>query len=339
MPGISKERVIAALNRDHADRAPTFEWLIDDRVIEAMMPGAGQFDFCERYMDAIAVEVDYEREDLGGGRFRNEWGIIQGTTEEAHPYPIDGSVHNRAELEVFTPPAADKPGRFASLESVLERYGEEKAVVLHLNDIWSLPSRMMPFDDFITALIDDPEFITDLVKMTVDAQIKLAERAAALGCRFLFTGDDVAYNSGPMISPAMFKRLFGAELKRVFGAYKDLGFYIMKHSDGDMMPLMDMYVDTAMDLFDPIDPVAGMDLAYMKEHYGDRIALKGNVNCATTLVSGTVDETIAETRRCLEIGMPGGGYVCSSSNSIHSSVNPVNYKAMLDTIEEYGRYI
>jgi uroporphyrinogen decarboxylase len=97
-------------------------------------------------------------------------------------------------------------------------------------------------------------------------------------------------------------------------------------------------MDTEMDLFDPIDPIAGMELSYMKEHYGDLIALKGNVNCATTLVSGTVDDTIAETRRCLDIAMPGGGYVCSSSNSIHSSVNPVNYKAMLDTIEEYGRY-
>jgi uroporphyrinogen decarboxylase len=338
MTGISKERVIAALNLDHADRVPTFEWLIDDKVIDAIMPGAGQLDFCERYFDGIVVEIDYDKEDLGEGKFRNEWGIIQGSTGEAHPYPIDGSVHNREELEAFTPPSANKPGRFEHLEKVLEKYGDDKAVIIHLNDVWSLPSRMMPFDDFIMMLMDAPDFIMDLVKMTVDAQIKIAEGAANLGCRFVFTGDDVAYNSGPMISPNMFNNMFGSELKRVFAAYKDLGFYILKHSDGDMMPLIDLYMDTAMDLFDPIDPIAGMDLAYMKEHYGGRIALKGNVNCATTLVSGTVDETIAETRKCLEIGMPGGGYICSSSNSIHSSVNPDNYKAMLDTIEEYGRY-
>jgi uroporphyrinogen decarboxylase len=338
MSGISKERILAALNHDYVDRVPTFEWLIDEKTISALMPGAGILDFCERYTDAIAVEIDYEKEDLGDGQFRNEWGIIQKFTGEAHPFPIDGSVHNREELEAFTPPSPDKPGRYSYLEKVLEKYGDDKAVIIHMNDVWSLPSRMMPFDDFIMKIALEPDLIRDLVKMTVDAQIKIAEGAAKRGCRFLYTGDDVAYNSGPMISPAMFKDIFAPELKRIFAAYKDLGFYVLKHSDGNMLPLMDIYMDTEMDLFDPIDPIAGMELAYMKEHYGDKIALKGNVNCATTLVYGSVDDTVAETKKCLETGMPGGGYICSSSNTIHSSVKPGNYKAMLETIYEYGKY-
>jgi hypothetical protein len=36
--------------------------------------------------------------------------------------------------------------------------------------------------------------------------------------------------------------------------------------------------------------------------------------------------------------MPGGGYICSSSNSIHASVNPENYRVMMETIRQYGRY-
>jgi uroporphyrinogen decarboxylase len=333
-----KERVLAALNHKCADRVPTFEWLIDETVIDALMPGADYYTFSERYMDGICTDLNYDKEDIGEGQTRNEWGIIQVSTGESHPFPIDGAVHNREELEAFEPPSPDKPGRYATLEKLIEKYGDEKAVVLHMNDVWSLPSRMMKFEDFMMMLVIDADFVADLVKMTVDAQILLAEGAAKRGVEFLYTGDDVAYNSGPMLSPDMFRELFLPELKRIFGAYRDLGFRVMKHTDGNIMPLVDMYLDAKIELLDPIDPVAGMDLAYMKSNYGDKIALKGNVNCATTLVYGSTDDTIAETRRCLDIGMPGGGYIISSSNTIHSSVKPENFKAMLETVEEYGRY-
>jgi uroporphyrinogen decarboxylase len=105
-----------------------------------------------------------------------------------------------------------------------------------------------------------------------------------------------------------------------------------------MMPLLDYYKDAGMHLFDPVDPQAGMDLAEIKAKYGRDFALKGNVNCATTLVKGSIDDVVRETKRCLEIGKPGGGYIISSSNTIHSSVNPENYRVMLDTIFENGNY-
>jgi uroporphyrinogen decarboxylase len=45
-----------------------------------------------------------------------------------------------------------------------------------------------------------------------------------------------------------------------------------------------------------------------------------------------------DVKSCLRIGAPGYGYILSSSNSIHSSVKPENYKAMLDTFRRYRDY-
>ena len=81
-----------------------------------------------------------------------------------------------------------------------------------------------------------------------------------------------------------------------------------------------------------------MDLAEVKAKYGDRVALKGNVDCAHLLSFGTVEEVKAATIRALEQGMPGGGYILSSSNSIHSAVKPENYAAMVETVKEIGLY-
>lgn len=338
MSGISKQRVIAALEREHLDRVPYFEWVVDKTIIESLMPGADALTFSNTHMDAIMVDFNYDVTDIGNNRKQNEWGIIYEYSAEAHGYPIDGTVHNMSELEAYTPPSPDKPGRYDDIEHALDKYGDDKAVILHMNDIWSIPSRMMPFDEYLMQIIEEPEFIVELVRMTVDAQILLAEQAVKRGIQFVYTGDDIAYKTGPMISPGVFQEMFFPELKRIIGAYRDFGFYVLKHCDGNVLPFMDMFIEAGFHLFDPVDPTAGMDLAYMKSTYGDKIAFKGNVNCATTLVSGTVDETVAETKRCLEIGMPGGGYVISSSNSIHSSVNPENYRAMLETIDKYGVY-
>jgi uroporphyrinogen decarboxylase len=113
----------------------------------------------------------------------------------------------------------------------------------------------------------------------------------------------------------------------------------IKHTDGNIMPIIDMIIDSNIDCLDPIDPLAGMDLKLIKKTYGDKIALKGNVDCAHTLTFKSVEETVEETKQCLEIGMVGGRYIISSSNTIHSEVKPENYHAMIETIKAFGVYV
>jgi uroporphyrinogen decarboxylase len=335
----SLERVTAALKREALDKVPHFEWLIDKLVVNALMPGGHSFEeFSAAFTDAVCLDINYSSEDLGDGTFKDEWGMIKKYTKESHSFPVEGPIHNMEELEAYTPPDPYKEGRYKTLKEMLEKYGKEKAVILHMNDIWSIPSRLMAYEDFLCNIMDEPEFIKALVKMTVDVQILMAQEVAKTGCKFIYTGDDVADSNGPTISPSTFEEIFYPELKRIIGAYKDLGFFVLKHCDGYLMPLLDFYLNAGIDLLDPIDPIAGMDLKHIKDTYGSRIAIKGNVNCATTLVFGTVDETVAETKYCLDVAKGTTGYVCSSSNPIHSSVNPANYKAMLEVIDEYGRY-
>jgi len=99
-----------------------------------------------------------------------------------------------------------------------------------------------------------------------------------------------------------------------------------------------MIIDSGIDCLDPIDPVAGMNLGEIKRKYGERICIKGNVDCANTLTLHGVEETIGETKKCIETAGPGGGYILSSSNTIHASVKPENYTAMLDTWKKYRNY-
>jgi uroporphyrinogen decarboxylase len=196
----------------------------------------------------------------------------------------------------------------------------------------------MGYAEMLTACVKQPDLVVAIVEKGVDHSIKIAEMAAELGADLAFSGDDIADSRTTLISPKMWEDLFAPHLRRLVNALHSFGLCHWKHSDGNIMPVIDSLVDAGIDGIDPIDPLGGMDLALVKQQYGDRVAIKGNVDCARLLVDGTEEAVVGAVKECIRIAGPGGGYVCSSSNSIHDGVNPKLYKAMVDAIHTYCVY-
>ena len=335
----STERVLAALRREEPDRIPHFEWIIDHHVRHAICPGSTTEDFTLRMgLDAILTGADYEKTPIGPGLVRHEWGMVMQDSGEEHGVAVEHPIATMDDLRAYTPPDPHAPGRYDSLERVVERYKGKLAIGVHLNDVFSIPRYLAGFETLMMAFAMEPEFIVRLVDISVDTNIELAREVAKRGADFVFTGDDYASADGPFMSPAMFREYLYPGLKRVMAAFRELGLPVIKHSDGDIRPLLDMILDCDIDCLDPIDPMGGMDMGEMKHKYGDRIALKGNVNCAHTLALGTEQEVVEETIAVIRDAGEGGGLIVSSSNSIHSSVKPGNYLAMWNTIRAYGKY-
>ena len=336
----SEERILRVLQRQEPDRVPHFEWLVDRRVRNALCPGCKSPDDFALQMgyDAIIVDPIYKKEKVGTNRWRSEWGFITQDTPEEHGVEVESPIKSMADFERYTPPDPHEPSRFASVEKAVHKYKGHKAVIVHLNDVFSLPRYLMSMQELLMAILAEPELVKALVEMSVTVNLELAKEVAARGATIVYTGDDYAYGKGPLMSPKHFREFFYPGLCRVVRGFKELGLYVIKHTDGNLWSIIDMIIDSGIDCLDPIEPLAGMDLGEVKAKYGHRVALKGNVDCAQLLTFGTPDETIEATKVALRQGMPGGGYILSSSNSIHSAVKPENYMAMLHTLHEFGRY-
>ena len=327
------------LRREEPDRIPHFEWIIDRKLRDAICPGAGMEEFTVRMgLDAVLIGPDYRSEQVAPHRFRNEWGTILEYSEEEYGFPVDGPIKTRADFERYTPPDPYAPGRYATLERMVQRYKGKLAIGMHLNDVLSVPRNLMGFESLMEAFVADPELVQGLVELSVNLNLKLAKEAAQRGADFIWTGDDYASTERPFISPRMFREMLYPSLKRVVGGFKELGLPMVKHTDGKITPLLDMIIDSGIDCLDPIDPLAGLDIGQMKQQYGHRIALKGNVDCAHTLTNGTERQVVEETRSVIRKAAAGGGLIISSSNSIHSGVKPGNYLAMWNAIRTYGTY-
>ena len=333
-----RERVIKALRREEPDRVPTFEWIINPGIMEKLTGQTDEIEFIQTMdIDGIAVATNMKKEKVDDRHYRDEWGITRVSYDE-YPTPVASTIKDEADLKSLTVPDPHAGYRFDDFKRAMGEIGDERAVIIRLRDVFSQPRDLMGFQEFMIGFYTQPRLVQQLMEISVDYNTHLAKRARELGAEIVVVGDDIANNSGLLLSPQMYRTLVLPHFRRLITNFKELGLYIIKHTDGNIMDVVEDLIDSGIDCLDPIDPLGGMDLEHMKKTYGKRVCLKGNVDCVSTLVNKGVDDVIRETRDCIRKAAPGGGYIISSSNSIHAGINPANYKAFLDAVKEYGVY-
>jgi uroporphyrinogen decarboxylase len=149
---------------------------------------------------------------------------------------------------------------------------------------------------------------------------------------------DYCFNANPFFSPGIFADLIAPVLAKTINACREMGFYTIKHTDGNIMPIVDIIVECKPDGLHSLDPQGGVDLKYMGEKYGDKVALCGNVNCGL-LQTGTEEEVVADVKRSLREGMAqGAGYIFCTSNCVYTGMPLERYELMMKIWRKYGVY-
>ena len=158
------------------------------------------------------------------------------------------------------------------------------------------------------------------------------------GAEAVLVADDFAYKTGPFISPKHWTEIVYPELRRVVENFHKRGVPVLIHSDGNITSLLHGIVKAGIDAVQPLEPTAGMRLREVKREYGDKICLIGNIDVAYTLASGTIEEVVEEVKTAIKDAAYGGGYILGSGHTIHDSVSPQNFVAMIKATKKYGKY-
>ena len=341
----SLERVEAALRREQPDRVPLFECVIDEGVMDALLPGCDYFQFNDwiGLDNASQNRSSWSREnvdfiDEAKGIFRDKWGVIRAFGPESTPVPLEGPIKRPEDLKTYEPPDPTADDVLGHLPEVIARYKGKKAVSAICRDSFFNPAFLRGMSQFLIDMIERPNFVHELIEVALSYDIPAMVRAVEAGADVIVFGDDYADKNSTLMSPKHFREFVLPGLKRCVDAAHDAGAFVVKHTDGNIMGVLDMIVETGIDALNPLEPPAGMDIGLIKRKYGDRIALIGNIDCGYLLSQAPVEEVRQVTRQTIEIASPGGGYMLSSSNSIHSSVRPENLLAMVETLRECGGY-
>ena len=334
------ERILAALRRQQPDRIPTFEWFIDAAVGQALTGSKALFDIVERLdIDGINIRADYAKRFDDDVHFTDEWGIKKKLTSDALPGVMGSPIPDILEQQNYRFPDPAAPGRFATVEAALKRFGGDKAIVLNLRDGFSDMRDLLGYEQALMSMILEPQAFADLLDRVVDYNVELARIASErYGLKIVATTDDIANRGGLLFSPESYMELMAPRFKRVIQGYKSLGYLCVKHCDGLIDDVIDFWVECGIDCIDPVDPDAGYRMADFKQKYGNRICLKGNIDCKELLSNGPTAEVEQAVKDCIRDAGRNGGLILSSSNTIHSGVKPENYRAMLNALHAYGTY-
>ena len=224
-----------------------------------------------------------------------------------------------------------------TLDAIRALSGMDYFLMIHGDATYSIPdgNRMMEFSEKIA---DRPQEVKDEAARMVDKALAWAEGYRRHGVLDGFAlCADYCLNTGPFFRPAMFDEFVTPYLARLIAGYRDMGFYTIKHTDGNIMPILDQLVSCRPHALHSVDPQAKVSLAEVKKLVGDKVCLAGNVNCGL-LQTGTDEEVRADILRSLRDGMPGGGYIFCTSNVAFNGMPPERYQMMLDLRQKYGRY-
>jgi len=337
-------RIKAALNHNEPDRVPNWEVGIATNVIESLIG--------EPLKDGTAGQL----------QFRIQFGYDFLYAHAPHKVPPVYTNKDSAEMTAKDGERhwSDQHSQIIRDWKSLEDYVYPEPGTLVLDEVRETiaAARKLPGNAGVGALMPSAPFMEATMLMGYEAFcIKLYEdyglckalvdRIGATGvedmkqlCRedvdFVLFGDDMAYTGGMMIAPDMMRDIFFPWYRQFIGIARDAGKYITFHSDGDIEPVIPDFIDAGLQGLNPIEPLA-MDIEYLKQTYGDKLALIGNID-VDLLARGTPEQIDEQVRERIEQLAPGGGYLLASSNSIADYAKPENYAAMLKASQKYGAY-
>ncbi|NIV35141.1 MAG: hypothetical protein GWN58_38520 [Anaerolineae bacterium] len=221
-----------------------------------------------------------------------------------------------------------------TIRMLRQRGGEDYLLTAEADNTFRIPDGS-EYLQFVYSLKDRPDEVLAHASNWCDEGIERGKRLIDAGVEVITMCADYCFNDGPFLSPKMWDRFIGQFYYRQVRVLKDYGAYVIKHTDGDIMLLLERLVDAGIDALHSIDPIAGVDIAEVKRLVGDRVCLIGNVDLAK-LQQGPLEDIEASARYCLQHGSPGGGYIYGSCNSIFEGVPLENYMYMLSLWQESG---
>ena len=224
----------------------------------------------------------------------------------------------------------------ASVEAILNKLGYDFAFFAPGYTIGMMVYTSYGLETFSYLLADNPEVISRYLELNTELNVRrIGHVSVADISPGVFVGEDIAYKGTTIFSPAYLRKEFMPRLERIVEAYHKRGLKVMFHSDGNLMEIVDDLVAVGIDILNPIETIAGMDVAEIRKKHKN-LVFAGGIDVSQLLPLGTPQEVEAETRKLIEIAGPG--VLVGSSTELHNDVPLENFKSMADTVRNY-RYV
>ena len=280
--------------------------------------------------------------------FCDDWGVRWQRPAGGHYYDMVEHPLAAATLEAlaaYTWPDPEDPGRVAGAAEEARRLRDttDYALEAGLVGLWESAWFLVGFERWLLALGENPEFAEAVLDRTL-AVLKRMHSAylAAVGpyVDLVTLWDDYGTQQGPVISPALWRRLVKPRLADLIATLKGkTKARIGLHCCGSLRAILDDLVEVGVEVLNPVQVSArGMQPDELKARYGRHLTFWGGIDTQHVLPRGSCGDVARAVRETLAALGPGGGYILAAVHNIQPGVPPANILTMYETARREGRY-
>jgi uroporphyrinogen decarboxylase len=372
----SRERVLCALNHEEPDRVPIFFGTsgvttllapIYERLKAFWQIKAKPRFFSEPLQYALLDEEAMERLGSDGrpvlpgpapsqlarriapDHIIDGWGIAwQQRPGCAYFEMMNPPLQNAtiADLEAYPWPDLCHISRFDGIaKQVSEIQHNGYAAVLSSGiTIFEQACLMRGMETILVDFFENPEFVDALLGKLADlacTYIQQLFRYTGRQVDVIVTGDDLGTQNGPIVSPALYRKMIKPYEARVLQTIKEhSNAKIFFHSCGDVYPLIGDLIEIGVDILNPVQVAAGAmaDTAMLKREFGAHLSFCGGIDTQWVLPHGRPADVRREVYQRIRDLAPGGGYICAPVHCIQPDVPLINLLALCEEALLVGRY-
>ena len=344
-----RERVLTACRRQQPDRIPRhigLEWHVVDRLkAELGIDDVGAL--LRNDMRGIGPKPTVLTNDFSSyfhqpGVTWDEWGRgrvwDKGRFYAEYFYPLE-RAETVDEIENYPWPDRAEPYRYEGLaDYVATCHQQGYPVIGHVAEtVFEIAWQLRSLDRLCEDLLSGSEVGARILDHIADRQCATARQYALAGVDIIELGDDVAMQTGLMMSRKLFKQEFQPRLMKVVAAAHEIDprILVWYHSDGKINDLIPDLIETGVNILNPVQPEC-VDHAWVKATYGDRLAFSGGLGVQSVLPFGSPAQVKEHVRATIATLGQGGGFIVGPSHIVESDVPTANILAMIEAIDEYG---
>jgi uroporphyrinogen-III decarboxylase len=198
------------------------------------------------------------------------------------PLPLDYPVTNMDSWLKVKPLFAFREDRIDrdAVEDARAAQAKGALVICPVQGGFETPRELMGPENACLCYLDQPELMHDIMETIADTAVRVLERVTErIVVDQLSVYEDLAGKAGPLIGPRQAEEFIKPYYRRVWDLLSSRGTRLFSmDTDGNVEPLLDVFVDSGLNALLPLEPAAGMDMVKLRARYGEQLALKGGLD-------------------------------------------------------------
>lgn len=252
--------------------------------------------------------------------------------------PISTALEESMWTAVASPPGPIDSHELSEGAKQLLKTTDRAIIGLFGGNLFEIGQFLYRNDVFMMLLAAEPQHAHRFLDKLVEIHLANLERfLGAVGeyIDIILFGDDLGMQTGPMISPQMYREFFKPRHKLLWNRAKQLAdVKVMLHCCGGVRELIPDLIEAGADAINPVQiSCSRMGATELKAEFGKDITFWGG-GCDTRdiLPTGTPQQVAESVKEQVRILSPGGGFVFQQVHNILANVPPANIVAMFDAV-------